>query len=331
MKKYNVCVIGSTGAVGREMLKILEQRNFPIAGIKLVASERSKGIRLPFKGEQILVEPLTKDSFKGMDLALFSAGASRSEEFAPIAVQSGCVVVDNSSAFRMKPEIPLVVPEVNLHALKRHNGLIANPNCSTIQLVLVLKPIHEAVGIERVIVSTYQSVSGAGGKALEELRDQTRAILEGKPAKAEKMPHQIAFNVVPHIDVFLEDGYTREEKKIMMETRKILEDDAIKVAATCARVPVFYAHSESVTIETRKKISVRQAREILKKAKGVTLWDDPQNKKYPMPISVAGKDDVFVGRIREDLSHDQGLSLWIVGDNLRKGAALNAIQIAEAL
>ena len=331
MKRYNVCVVGSTGAVGREMLKILEQRKFPIVGIKLFASERSKGLRLPFRREQIAVEPLIKNSFKGMDLALFSAGAARSEEFAPIAVKEGCVVVDNSSAFRMKPEIPLVVPEVNLHALKRHNGLIANPNCSTIQLVLVLKPIHDAVGISRVIVSTYQSVSGAGGKALEELRSQSHSILGGKAVKPEKFPHQIAFNVVPHIDIFFEDGYTKEEKKIMEETHKIMEDDSIRVTATCARVPVFYAHSESVTLETKKKLSVKEAREILEKAKGVKLWDDPKKANYPMPIDVAGKDEVFVGRLREDQSHDRGLNLWIVGDNLRKGAALNAIQIAEAL
>ena len=231
----------------------------------------------------------------------------------------------------MKPEIPLVVPEVNLHAMKRHNGLIANPNCSTIQLVLVLKPIHDVVGIRRVIVSTYQSVSGAGGKALEELESQSRAILEGKPVKPEKFPHQIAFNVLPHIDVFFEDGYTREEKKIMAETHKIMEDDSIRVTATCARVPVFYAHCESVTVETKKKISVKEAKQILAKAKGVALLDDPKNNRYPMPIDVAGKDEVFVGRIREDQSHDRGLNLWIVGDNLRKGAALNAIQIAEAL
>lgn len=331
MKKYNVCVVGSTGAVGREMLRVLEQRKFPIAGIKLFASERSKGLRLPFRGERIPVELLTRNSFKGMDLALFSAGASRSEEFAPIAVKEGCVVVDNSSAFRMKPEIPLIVPEVNLHALKEHNGLIANPNCSTIQLVLVLKPIHDAVGIGRVIVSTYQSVSGAGGKALEELKAQSRSVLDGKAVKAEKFPHQIAFNVLPHIDVFFEDGYTKEEKKIMAETHKIMEDDSIRVTATCARVPVFFAHSESVALETKKKISVKEARQILAKAKGVKLLDDPKNARYPMPIQAAGKDDVFVGRIREDQSCERGLNLWIVGDNLRKGAALNAVQIAEAL
>ena len=331
MKKYNVCVEGSTGAVGREMLKVLEQRKFPIAGIKLFASERSKGLRFPFKGEQLMVEPLTKGSFKGMDLALFSAGASRSEEFAPLAVKEGCVVVDNSSAFRLKPEIPLVVPEVNLHALKRHNGLIANPNCSTIQLVLVLKPIHDAVGVARVIVSTYQSVSGAGGKALKELESQSRAVLDGKPVKTEKFPHRIAFNVIPHIDIFFDDGYTKEEKKIMAETHKIMEDESIRVTATCARVPVFYAHSESVTLETKKKISVKEAQQILSKAKGVRLVDDPKNNRYPMPIEVAGKDDVFVGRIRVDQSCERGLALWIVGDNLRKGAALNAVQIAEAL
>ena len=331
MKKYNVCIVGATGAVGREMLKVLEQRKFPVAGIKLYASERSKGLRLPFKGEQLAVEPLTKNSFKGMDLALFSAGASRSEEFAPMAVKEGCIVVDNSSAFRMKPEIPLIVPEVNLHAMKRHRGLIANPNCSTIQLVLVLKPIHDAVGISRVIVSTYQSVSGAGGKALEELRAQSRAVLEGKPVKAERFVHQIAFNVLPHIDVFFEDGYTKEEKKVIAETRKIMEDDSIRVTATCARVPVFYAHSESVTIETKKKLSVKEAQQILAKAKGIRLVDDPKNNRYPMPVEVAGEDDVFVGRVREDQSCDRGLNLWIVGDNLRKGAALNAVQIAEAL
>ncbi|MBI4436561.1 MAG: aspartate-semialdehyde dehydrogenase [Candidatus Omnitrophica bacterium] len=329
-KSYNVGIVGATGAVGREMIKVLEQRKFPVKTLRLIASEKSKGLKLPFKGKKIPVEVLNGNSFEGLDLALFSAGAQRSLEFAPKAVEAGCVVVDNSSAFRMEQEVPLVVPEVNAHLIPTHKGIIANPNCSTIQLVLTLKPLHDKAKIKRVVVSTYQSVSGAGGRAIEELREQTKEILKGKKPKSTRFPHQIAFNVIPHIDVFFEDGYTREEVKIIKETQKIM-DENFAVTATTVRVPVFYAHSESVNCEFEKPITPEEARKILSKAPGVEVIDDPKEAKYPLAIHGAGKDNVFVGRIRKDPTVPSGLNFWVVGDNLRKGAALNAIQIAERL
>jgi len=329
-KQYNVGIVGATGAVGREMIKVLEQRHFPVKSLRLFASERSKGLKFPFKGKKIPVEALSGDSFEGLDLALFSAGAQRSLEFVPKAVEAGSVVVDNSSAFRMEKEVPLIVPEVNGHLIPTHKGIIANPNCSTIQLVLALKPLHDRAKIKRVVVSTYQSVSGAGGKAIEELREQTEQILKGKKPKPVKFPHQIAFNVIPHIDIFSDDGYTREEVKIIKETQKIMNEN-FAVTATAVRVPVFYAHSESVNCEFEKPISPEEARRILSKAPGVEVIDDPKGAKYPLAIHGVGKDNVFVGRIRKDPTVPSGLNFWVVGDNLRKGAALNAVQIAERL
>jgi len=327
-----VAVVGATGAVGQTMISILEERNFPVAELIALASERSEGRRIKFRGEEVTVRRLAEDSFKGVDLALFSAGAARSKSFAPLAVSAGAVVVDNSSAFRLEPEVPLVVPEVNRHALQGHRGLIANPNCSTIQMVVVLKPLHDAARIKRVVVSTYQSVSGAGLRAIEELRQQSKALLNDQGViPREVFPHQIAFNCLPHIDTFLENGYTREEMKMIQETRKIMEDDSIAVSATTVRVPVFYGHSESINIETERKLTAYEAREILAKAPGVVLLDNPAHNEYPLAIDCAGKDPVYVGRIREDLSLDKGLNIWVVADNLRKGAALNAIQIAELL
>ncbi|MCD6506560.1 aspartate-semialdehyde dehydrogenase [Candidatus Poribacteria bacterium] len=331
---YRVAIVGATGAVGRVMREILEEREFPVASLRLLASSRSAGKKLPFKGEEITVEELTEDSFDGLDIVLASAGSSVSREFMPIAAQKGCVVIDNSSAFRMDPEVPLVVPEVNPHAAFKHKGIIANPNCSTIQMVVALKPIHDIARIRRVVVTTFQSVSGAGWSAVVELREQTRAALEGKPVVCEKFPYQIAFNALPQIpqsNAFLPNGYTEEEMKMVNETRKIMEDDSIKVTATTVRVPVFYAHSESVNIETEVKVTADEAREILSKAPGVIVQDDPSRQIYPMPVDAAGKDEVFVGRIREDDTIECGLNMWVVSDNLRKGAALNAIQIAELL
>lgn len=330
-KKYNVAVMGATGAVGNCFLRILEQRKFPINNIRLLASERSGGKTMEFNGKSYPVEVLTHDSFKGIDIVLASAGASRSLEFLPSAVKAGAVCVDNSSAFRMDKEVPLVVPEVNPQDIKKHKGIIANPNCSTIQMVVALQPIHKAVGIKRIVVTTFQSVSGGGQKKITELREQTGEVLAGKPAKPVEFPYQIAFNLLPHIDVFTDNGYTKEEIKMVNETRKIMGDQSIMVNATCVRVPVFYAHSESVNIETKKYISANEVRELMLKAPGVKLVDDPQNKSYPMPLFAEGKDDTFVGRIRQDESINNGISMWVVSDNIRKGAALNAIQIAELL
>ncbi len=333
MKIYDTAVVGATGAVGQEMIKILEERNFPIKEIKLLASARSAGKKLKFKGKDVIVEELTPDSFKDVDIALFSIGAEISKKFAPIAVKSKTVVVDNSSAWRMEPEVPLVVPEVNPLALEKHKGIIANPNCSTIQMVVVLKPLHNAAKIKRVVVSSYQSVSGWGREAMEELRNQTEEIMNGREPKMDReiLPHQIAFNCFPQIDDFIESGYTKEEMKMVNETRKIMEDDSIQITATCVRVPVYIGHSEAINIETARKLTAKKAREILSKAPGVVVIDDPKESKYPVPIEVAGKDETFVGRIREDESIPNGLNLWVVSDNLRKGAALNTIQIAELL
>jgi aspartate-semialdehyde dehydrogenase len=332
-RRYNVAVVGATGAVGTEMMRILEERNFPVERLVPLASERSAGKSVKFKGEEIPVKVLDERSFEGVQIALFSAGGSVSERFAPIAARSGCVVVDNTSAFRMDPDVPLVVPEVNPHAISlyKKKGIIANPNCSTIQMVVVLKPLHDRARIRRVVVSTYQSVSGTGMRAILELEAQVRAWVEGKALEPKVYPHPIAFNCLPHIDVFSEDGYTKEEMKMVNETKKIMEDETIRVTATTVRVPVFRGHSEAINIETERKLTVQEAREILSRAPGVKLWDDPAEKKYPMPILAAGGDETWVGRIREDTSVENGLNLWVVADNLRKGAALNAIQIAEIL
>lgn len=330
-KKYNVAVMGATGAVGNCFLRILEERKFPIKNLRLLASERSKGKKLKFKGKAYPIEVLDHDSFEGIDIVLSSAGASRSLEFLPSAVKAGAVCIDNTSAFRMEKDIPLVVPEVNAHRIKDNKGIIANPNCSTIQMVVALYPIHKAARIKRIVVTTYQSVSGAGQKKIQELRDQTKDFISGKKIKCIEFPHPIAFNLIPQIDVFLENGYTKEEMKMVNETKKIMEDESIQVNATCVRVPVFYAHSESVSIETEKHITADDVRKLLSKAPGVTVIDDPKNKRYPMPIYAEGKDDTFVGRIRQDESVKNGISMWVVSDNIRKGAALNAVQIAEVL
>lgn len=329
-----VAVAGATGLVGRQMLQVLEQRNFPVKSIKLLASERSKGKKLTFRGEEVAVEVLQENSFEGVDVALFSAGGGTSKKFAPCAAKSGCVVIDNSSAWRMDPEVPLVVPEVNAAAIKTHKGIIANPNCSTIQMVVVLKPLHDAATIERVIVSTYQAVSGAGINALEDMMQQIQAVINGEQPACKVFPHQIAFNCIPQIpqsDAFTANGYTSEEMKMVLETKKIMGDDSIRVTATTVRVPVHTGHSESVTIDTKTKVSADQARAILAKAPGVIVQDDPSKQIYPLASEAAGKYDTYVGRIREDLSHPSSLSMWIVSDNLLKGAALNAVQIAEQL
>jgi aspartate-semialdehyde dehydrogenase len=332
-KSWNVAVVGATGAVGSEMLRVLEERDFPVGSLRLLASERSEGNFLEFRGEQVIVEKLTGDSFAGIDIALFSAGAERSREFCPIAVQAGAVCIDNSSAWRMDAEVPLVVPEVNPEEIASYprKGVIANPNCSTIQMVVALNPLHDFGRIRRIVVSTYQSVSGTGQKALDELRIQTGELLNGRPSSPKVYPHQIAFNCLPQIDSFLENGYTKEEMKMVDETRKILGSESIGITATTVRVPVFYSHCESVNIETEKKITVQRARELLSGAPGIELLDDPQSGLYPMPVEASGQDSVMVGRIREDDSVANGLNLWICADNLRKGAAVNAVQIAEIL
>ncbi len=331
MKHYNIAILGATGAVGQTMIKVLEEREFPIDEIRLLASPRSAGKELEYMGIKYKVEPVSPEAFEGIDIALFSAGGSRSKEWAPIAVEKGAVVIDNSSAFRMDDDVPLVVPEVNPEDVKWHKGIIANPNCSTIQMVVALNPIHKAKKIKRVIVSTYQAVSGAGAKAIKDLEEETKAHFEGKYYYPEALPNHIAFNVIPHIDVFLDNDYTKEEMKMVNETRKIMHAPDIKVSPTCVRVPVFYGHSESIVIETEEPVSPEEARELLRNAPGIIVEDDPHNNLYPMPIEAAGKDEVFVGRIRKDFTFDNGLSMWVVADNLRKGAATNAVQIAELL
>jgi aspartate-semialdehyde dehydrogenase len=328
---YTVAIVGATGAVGTEMIEILEERKFPVAELRPLASARSAGGTIDFLGQDVLVQELTEHSFTGVDLALFSAGADLSRKFAPIAVQAGAVVIDNSAAWRMDPKVPLVVPEVNKQEIARHTGIIANPNCSTIQMVMALQPLHQAARIKRIVATTFQSVSGTGKEAMEELLEQSRDLLSFRDIHPSVYPYQIAFNCLPHIDEFLPNGYTTEEMKLRNETRKIMGDESIQVTATTVRVPVYVGHSESVNIETEKKLSANEARAVLAEAPGVTVYDDPAHKIYPMPVDVAGKDEVYVGRIREDESIANGLNLWIVGDNLRKGAALNAIQIAEQL
>ena len=334
MKSVNVAIAGATGAVGEALIDILEQRNFPVDRLHLLASERSVGKRLQFRGKSVKVELLDDFDFSGVQIGLFSAGGSRSAEHAPRAAAAGCVVIDNTSHFRYEPDIPLIVPEVNAHRLPdyRNRNIIANPNCSTIQMVVALKPIHDAARITRINVATYQAVSGAGASAIQELAGQTANLLNGKDIEVKALPKQIAFNAVPQIDVFQDNGFTKEEMKMVWETRKILEDDAIGVNPTCVRIPVFYGHSEAVHIETERKLTAAEARELLRSAPGVVVVDDPANKGYPTPVThAAAHDPVFVGRIREDLSHPRGLDFWIVADNVRKGAALNSVQIAELL
>jgi aspartate-semialdehyde dehydrogenase len=331
LKSYNVAIVGATGLVGQEFMKVLLQRKFPVASLRLLASDRSAGRRLSFNGGEFVVEETALTSFKNIDLALFSAGTEISTRFAPVAAEAGTVVVDNSAAWRMDESVPLVVPEVNPDDVMKHKGIIANPNCSTIQMVVALYPIHKVNPIKRIIVSTYQSVAGAGTPAMEELSAQTKAVLEGKAVVPHVFPHQIAFNMLPEIDVFRDDGYTKEEWKMVNETRKIMHAPQIMVSATCVRVPVYVGHSEAVNVELTHKMTADQARQLLIGAPGVNVLDDPTVSHYPHPWMAAGQDDVWVGRIREDISCPNGLVMWIVSDNVRKGAALNAVQIAELL
>lgn len=333
-KTYNVAVLGATGAVGETLLAILEERDFPVGEVFPLASSRSAGKKVEFKGRELTVLDVADFDFSCAQIGLFSAGASASDVYAPIAAAAGCVVIDNTSRFRYEDDIPLVVPEVNPEAvaLYRNRGIIANPNCSTIQMLVALKPIHDAVGIARINVCTYQAVSGTGKLAIEELATQTTLLLSGKPVTPKVYPKQIGFNVLPQIDVFLDNGYTKEEMKMVWETRKIMGDDRILVNPTAVRVPVFYGHSEAVHIETREKITAEQALELLREAPGVTVIDERQPGGYPTAVTDgAGTDPVFVGRVREDISHPRGLDLWVVSDNVRKGAALNSLQIAELL
>ncbi len=333
-KTYDVAVVGATGAVGEAMLEILAERDFPVGEVYALASARSEGEKIRFKDRTLVVQDLAKFDFKQAQIGLFSAGASISAQYAPVAAAAGCVVIDNTSQFRYDDDIPLVVPEVNPDAiaLYKNRGIIANPNCSTIQMVVALKPIYDAVGIERINVCTYQAVSGSGKEAIEELAMQTAYLLNGKPIEPKVYPKQIAFNCLPHIDVFLDNGYTKEEMKMVWETRKIMGDESIQVNPTTVRVPVFYGHSEAVHIETRDKISAEEARRLLEQAPGVVVLDKREPGGYPTAVTeAAGRDPVYVGRIREDISHPRGLNLWVVADNVRKGAALNSVQIAQLL
>jgi aspartate-semialdehyde dehydrogenase len=331
--KYNVAIVGATGAVGEQMREVLEERKFPVGEMRLLASERSAGQFLEFDGRQHRVSVLNENSFENTDIALFSAGGTVSAKYAPLAVSAGAVVVDNTACFRMAPDIPLVVPEVNASAISdyKKRRIIANPNCSTIQMVVALKPIHDAARIKRVVVSTYQSVSGAGRQAMDELSQQVAALYSSKDVEKKKFPHQIAFNCIPHIDVFMEDGYTKEEWKMIHETRKILGEPTLAVTATTVRVPVFFSHSESVNVETEKKLTAAEVKSLLRQAPGIIVADAPENNLYPMALDTTGKDATYVGRIREDQSVQNGINLWVVADNLRKGAALNTVQIAEIL
>ena len=326
----NVAIMGATGAVGQELLKILEQRNFPLQNLKLLASERSVGREYEFKGEKLKVELTCKDAFKGVDLVLSSAGASVSKEFAPIAVDAGAIVVDNTSFFRMDPEVPLVVPEVNPEDIKLHKGIIANPNCTTIMMVVALKPINDLSKITRIHVATYQSASGDGATGMAELKQQYQEIVEGKPVTVKKFAHQLAYNLIPHIDVFTDNGYTKEEMKMFNETRKIMHSD-VRCAATCVRVSALRCHSEAISFETERPLSIEEVTNAIKNGEGLQLRDDVANNVYPMPLDLMGTDDVYVGRIRKDLACENGMNIWIVGDQIRKGAALNAVQIAERL
>ncbi len=331
MEGFHVAIVGATGLVGREFIKVLEQRNFPMRSIRLLASDRSAGTKLYIKHEQVEVKETTAKSFAGVDIALFSAGAEISSHFSPIAARAGAVVVDNSSAFRMDPNVPLVVPEVNAEDIKQHKGIIANPNCSTIQMVVAIYPLHKVNPIKRIIVDSYQSASGIGSAAMAELIDQSKLTLEGREVVPHLFPHQIAFNVLPEIDLFLDNAYTKEEWKMVEETQKIMHAPEIAISATCVRVPVSIGHSEALHIEFSRPMSPQEARQILAEAPGVKVQDDPSISLYPHPWSAAGTDDVFVGRIRKDASHERGLAMWVVSDNIRKGAALNTVQIAETM
>ena len=335
MKKYNIAIVGVTGAVGQEFLRLIEERNFPFANLKMLASKRSAGKKINFMGKEYTVEETTENSFKDVQIALF-AGGSASKVFAKPAVDSGAIVIDNSSAFRMDPEVPLIVPEVNPQAIARHKGIIANPNCSTIIMVMALKPLYELSKIKRIVVSTYQAVSGAGREGMQELEDQVNEIVNNKPVETKVLPvaslekkYQIAFNLLPQIDVFQENLYTKEEMKMINETMKIMEDDDMKITATTVRVPVYRSHAESVNVEFEDEVSVEAARAALEKFPGVKVCDNPAEMIYPQPLNTSGKDDVEVGRIRKDYSIEHGLNFWVCGDQIRKGAALNALQIAE--
>lgn len=337
MRSYNVAILGASGAVGAEFIELLEQREFPVGELRLLASPRSAGRKITFRGQELVVQAVDEDSFRGIDIAFFSAGGGVSREWAPKAVASGALVIDNSSAFRLDPDVPLVVPEVNKDAIRTHRGIIANPNCSTTIMVVALAPIHRAARIKRVVVSTYQAVSGAGAQAIAELEDQVKAYIKGEPLSANILPvsslekhYPIAFNLIPQIDVFGELGYTKEEWKMVYETRKILGEPELAISPTTVRVPVFRSHSESINIETESPLSVEDARRILSEAQGIVVVDDPEAMAYPMPIDATGKDPIYVGRIRRDPSIANGLNLWVVGDQIRKGAALNGLQIAEA-
>jgi len=330
-KKPHVAVVGATGAVGVEMIRTLEKRNFPVSKLTLLASSRSVGKKLKFRGEELTVAELTKDSFTGIDIALFSAGGSISKEFAPIAAKAGCVVIDNSSAFRMDDSVPLVVPEINGDDVKKHKGIIANPNCTTAITLMALYPLHQAFGCKRIFASSYQAVSGTGAKAIEELKRQVDQVVHGQPTTKEVYPHQIAFNVLPHVDSFLGNGYTKEEMKMENEGRKIMHHPAFRASVTCVRVPVYRAHSIAVTAEFDKPVTVDNAREVLKKAPGLDLVDEPAKNEYPLPLYMTERYNCAVGRIRKDVALDNGLCFWVSGDQLLKGAALNAVQIAEEL
>jgi aspartate-semialdehyde dehydrogenase len=327
----HVAIVGATGAVGIEMIKTLEKRNFPVGKLTLLASARSAGKKLKFKGQDITVTELKKDSFAGVDIALFSAGGGISKEFAPIAAKAGCVVVDNSSAFRMDDSVPLVIPEINAADVKKHKGIIANPNCTTAVALMALYPLHQAFGVKRVFASSYQAVSGTGAQAIEELKRQVGQVVAGQPVTKEVYPHQIAFNVLPQVDSFLPSGYTKEEMKMENEGRKIMHHPAFRASVTCVRVPVYRSHSVAVSAEFEKPVTVEAAHAVLKKAPGLDVVDEPENKKYPMPLFTSGKDNCEVGRIRLDCAMDNGLAFWVSGDQLLKGAALNAVQIAEEL
>lgn len=335
-KRYNVAVVGATGAVGEQIIALLEQRQFPIQSLKLLSSARSAGKKIVFGGQEITVEEAKPESFEGVDIALFSAGGDVSKELAPAAVERGAVCIDNTNAFRMDPNTPLIVPEVNIEKVKEHQGIIANPNCSTIQMVAALKPLYDRYGISRIIVSTYQAVSGAGSKAISELLRQSTEVLAGNEVEPDILPvgslpvkHQIAFNAIPQIDKFHDNGFTLEEMKMIRETKKIMNDDSLQVTATCVRIPVVYGHSESVYVELKDDFQMEDVRELLANAPGLTLVDEPSEQKYPLATESAGKPDVFVGRLRRDLSQPRALNMWVVSDNLMKGAAWNAVQIAE--
>ncbi|ANF96573.1 aspartate-semialdehyde dehydrogenase [Paenibacillus bovis] len=335
---FNVAVVGATGAVGQQIVRLLEERDFPVKTLKLLSSARSAGKKVTFKGQEVTVEEATPDSFAGVDIALFSAGGDISKALAPHAVRHGAVCIDNTNAYRMDPDTPLIVPEVNADRIADHKGIIANPNCSTIQMVAALKPLYDRYGIERIIASTYQAVSGAGSQAIEELKRQSKSVLDNETVEPDILPvgslpvkHQIAFNAIPQIDKFQDNGYTLEEMKMVRETKKIMEDESIKVTTTCVRIPVVYGHSESVYVELKQDFDLDEVKQLLQNAPGVTLVDDPSSQAYPLATDAAGKNDVFVGRLRRDLGDSRGLNMWIVSDNLLKGAAWNAVQIAEII